>query len=71
MAILASGEDYSTGQTATQLILLNGPFVAPQLLNTNSAATLTSSSSTTIAHGTENTMLTLTGSNFQPGVAVT
>jgi hypothetical protein len=45
--------------------------VAPALLNQNSAAILSSSSKTTIAHGTGNTLLTLTGSNFLPGVAVT
>ncbi len=53
------------------LYLLRGPFVVPQLLNTNTAATLTSSSASTLTHGTGNTLLTLTGSNFVPGVAVT
>jgi trimeric autotransporter adhesin len=45
--------------------------VVPQLLNENSAATLTSSSASTVTKGSGNTMLTLTGSNFVPGVAVT
>jgi len=45
--------------------------VTPQLLNKNSAATLTSSSVTSISHGSGNTILTLTGSHFLPGVAVT
>jgi hypothetical protein len=46
--------------------------VTPQLLNMNaSAAALTSTSATTIPHGAGNTTLTLTGSNFLPGVAVT
>jgi hypothetical protein len=58
------------GQLGT-LTLLRGPFVIPQLLNTSSAATLTSSSVTSISHGSDNTILTLTGSNFRPGVAVT
>ncbi len=53
------------------IYLLRGPVVVPQLLNQNSAATLTSSSSTSITHGAGNTILTLTGSNFLPGVAVT
>ena len=39
-------------------------------MNQNSAAVLSSSSVTTIAHGSGNTLLTLTGSNFVPGVAV-
>jgi uncharacterized repeat protein (TIGR01451 family) len=62
IAILTSGG---------HIYLLRGPAVVPQLLNQNSAATLTSSSATTIAQGSGNTMLTLTGSNFVPGVAVT
>jgi hypothetical protein len=45
--------------------------VVPQLLYPNSAASLASSSLTTIAHGAGNTLLTLTGANFLPGVAVT
>jgi trimeric autotransporter adhesin len=53
------------------IYLLRGGFVVPGLLSTSSAATLTASSQATIAHGTGNTLLTLTGSNFQPGVAVT
>jgi len=53
-----------------RIYLLRGPVVTPQLLNQNTAATLTSSSSPTIAHGSGNTLLTLTGSNLVPGVAV-
>jgi len=53
------------------LYILRGAAVVPQLLNQNSAASLTSSSMTTIASGTGNTMLTLTGTHFIPGVAVT
>ena len=53
------------------MMLLRGPFVAPQELGASSVASLTSSSATTITHGSGNTMLTLTGSNFLPGVAVT
>lgn len=62
LAVLTSGG---------HVYLLRGAFVVPQLLNTNSAATLTSSSITSITHGAGNTLITLTGSNFVPGVAVT
>ena len=62
IAILTSGG---------HIYLLHGPVVAPELLNHNSAATLTSSSASTIAKGSGNTLLTLTGSNFVPGVAAT
>jgi hypothetical protein len=71
LALLSSGPDYTTNQTVSSVILLRGPFVTPQLLTANLAATLSSSSSNTIAHGSGNTLLTLTGSNFLPGVAVT
>jgi hypothetical protein len=53
------------------IYLLRGAAVVPQLLNQNTAATLASSSAPSIAHGASNTLLTLTGSNFVPGVAVT
>jgi hypothetical protein len=71
LALLTSTENYATNQTTTTLILLRGPFVAPQELGTATAASLTSSSATTITHGSGNTLLTLTGTNFLPGVAVT
>lgn len=70
-ALLSSSQNYSNNQTTTAVLLLRGPFVTPQLLATNAAATLTSSSTSTFTHGSGNTMLTLTGSNFLPGVAVT
>lgn len=60
VAILTSGG---------HIYLLRGAAVVPGLLNKNTAATLSSSS--TITHGSGNTLLTLTGSNFLPGVAVT
>jgi hypothetical protein len=56
--------------TGGHLYLLRGPLVAPQQLNQNTAAALSSSSATSIAHGAGNTLLTLTGSNFVHGVAV-
>ncbi len=66
------GRDGLAVLTSTgHLYLLRGPAVAPQLLSTNTAATLTSNSASTLTHGAGNTMLTLTGSNFLPGVAVT
>jgi hypothetical protein len=68
---LLSYDNFGVTPAVSELILLRGPFVAPQELGTNTAASLTSSSATTITHGSGNTMLTLTGSNFLPGVAVT
>jgi trimeric autotransporter adhesin len=68
---LLSYDNFGVNPPAVVMILLRGPFVAPQELGTNSAASLTSSSATTITHGSGNIMLTLTGSNFLPGVAVT
>jgi hypothetical protein len=52
------------------IYLLRGAAVVPQLLNQNSAATLSASSVSPVTHGAGNTLLTLTGSNFIPGVAV-
>jgi hypothetical protein len=54
-----------------RVYLMHGGLITPQLLTTASAAALTGSSATTIAAGSANTLLTLTGSNFVPGVAVT
>jgi trimeric autotransporter adhesin len=71
LALLSSTENYATNQTTTSLILLRGPFVAPQELGTAKVASLTGSSTTNITHGNGNTLLTLTGTNFLPGVAVT
>ena len=71
LALLSVPQNSISPQATAQLILLEGPFVTPQLLGANSAATLASSSTTSVTHGAGNTMLTLTGSNFAPGVAVT
>ncbi|MGA2217212.1 MAG: DUF11 domain-containing protein, partial [Terracidiphilus sp.] len=71
LALLAVADTQINSQAVTQILLLQGPFVTPQLLGTNSAASLTSSSASSITHGAGNTMLTLTGSNLLPGVAVT
>lgn len=71
LALLTSEEDYTTDQMVSTLLLLRGPFVAPQELGTAAAATLGSSSAASLTHGSGNTLLTLTGTNFLPGVAVT
>jgi uncharacterized repeat protein (TIGR01451 family) len=70
---LAMLSNDSIGQTTpvVQVLLLRGPFIAPQELSTSAAAGLTSSSVSSITHGAGNTLLTLTGTNFLPGVAVT
>ncbi len=62
LAVLTSGG---------HIYLLRGPVVVPQELDTNTAAILTASSASTFSHGAGNTLLTLTGSNFVPGTAVT
>jgi trimeric autotransporter adhesin len=71
LALLSLTENYATNQSVPVVMLLRGPFVTPQELSTSSAATLTASSSSSIAHGSGNTLLTLTGSNLLPGVAIT
>jgi hypothetical protein len=65
------GQDGLAALTSSgHLYLLRGAAVVPQLMNQNSAAVLSSSSVTTVAHGSGNTLVTLTGSNFVSGVAV-
>jgi hypothetical protein len=61
LAVLSSGGN---------VYLVRGGAIVPQLLNVNSAAILTGSSFASATAGTGNTLLTLTGSNFVPGVAV-
>lgn len=68
---LLSYDNFGTSPPAVVLMLLRGPFVTPQELTTNSAANLASSSAGTLTHGAGNTLLTITGSNFTPGMAVT
>jgi trimeric autotransporter adhesin len=70
LALITSSSIGANSQTPS-VILMRGPFVAPQELETGTAASLTGSSATTITHGSGNTVLTLTGANFLPGVAVT
>jgi hypothetical protein len=69
LALLSYG---SIGLTTPAVqVLLRGPFIALQELSVGTAATLSSSSASTIAHGSGSTTLTLTETNFLPGVAVT
>ena len=70
LALITSSSIGSNSQTPS-VLLLRGPFVVPQELKTAKATTLTGSSATSITHGSGNTLLTLTGTNFLPGVAVT
>jgi hypothetical protein len=56
--------------SAGQIAILRGPFVVPQLLNQNPAATLSGPSPSAITHGSGNIVLTITGSGFIPGAAV-
>src|SRR5207248_2186998 len=68
--LLRWGQDGLAALTSTgHIYLLRGPFVVPQLLNSNTAAVISSASALT--HGSGNTLLTITGSNLVPGVAVT
>jgi trimeric autotransporter adhesin len=60
LAVLTSGG---------HLYFMRGAFVVPGELSTNSAAAINTASSLT--HGAGNVLLTITGSNFLPGVAVT
>lgn len=68
---LLSNDSFGLSPTVSQLLLIRGPFVAPQELSINTAAVLTSTSASSITHGNGNTTITLTGSNFLPGVAIT
>ena len=55
------------GTTPAQILLIRGPFVLPSELNANPVPTLTSASQTSIAVGSGNMVLTLSGSGFLPG----
>jgi trimeric autotransporter adhesin len=70
MALLSVPNAEISPQAPAQLLLIEGPLVTPQLLQADTGATLTSNSAPTLTHGAGNTVLTLTGSNFLPGVAV-
>jgi hypothetical protein len=65
------GQDGLAILSATgKLYLVRGASIVPQLLKANSAATLTAASSISATAGSGNMLLTLTGTNFIPGVAV-
>jgi hypothetical protein len=53
-----------------QIMFVRGAFVVPGLLENNSAAVLGSVSTSSITHGSGNTVLTITGTGFVPGVAM-
>jgi trimeric autotransporter adhesin len=66
------GQDgFAALTTDGKLYLVRGAAIVPALLTQNSAAVINASSVSAVAHGSGNTLLTLTGSNFLPGVAVT
>jgi trimeric autotransporter adhesin len=71
MALLSVPNTEISPQATAQLLLIEGPLVTPQLMQTDTAAALSSSSESSVTHGAGNTILTLTGANFLPGVAVT
>lgn len=50
-----------------ELILLRGPFVLPQWFTANATPGLTSTNPTSVAHGSGNLILAVSGSNFVPG----
>jgi hypothetical protein len=60
-ALMSSGNIY----------LVRGAAVVPQLLQTSSPPVISGISSSSLVHGSGNIVLTLTGSNFLPGLAVT
>ncbi len=53
------------------LYLMRGGFVLPQLLSTGTTALFSGRSSPNLTHGSGNTLLTISGGNFLPGVAIT
>ncbi len=68
---MITSSSIGTNSLTPSILLLRGPFVVPQELGTSTAASLSGSSSATITHGSGNMLITLTGTNFLPGVAVT
>lgn len=53
-----------------RVYLMRGPAIVPQLLQPASAALPAETTPSSVTHGTGNLTLTITGSNFLPGVAV-
>jgi trimeric autotransporter adhesin len=56
--------------SAGQIAILRGPFVLPQLLNQNPAATLSGAAPSAVAHGSGNMVLAITGTGLIPGAEV-
>jgi hypothetical protein len=54
----------------SEIMLLRGPFVLPAEASTNAAPTLTSVGTGTVAIGSGNQTITVTGSSFLPGASV-
>lgn len=66
------GQDGLAILTSTgHIYLLRGAAIVPGLMGSNSAASLASVSSSQLSKGSGNTLLTVTGSGFAPGTAVT
>ncbi|MGO4516433.1 beta strand repeat-containing protein [Terriglobus sp. 2YAB30_2] len=70
--IIRWGQDGIAVLTSTgHIYLLRGAAIVPGLMTSGAAAaSLASASSTTLTKGSGNVLLTLTGANFAPGVAV-
>jgi hypothetical protein len=60
----------TTTSNTPQIFLLRGPFVVPAEATTNPAPTLSSTDQATIAVGSSNLYLTVTGTGFLPGAVV-
>jgi hypothetical protein len=60
----------TTTSNTPQIFLLRGPFVVPAEATTNPAPTLSSTGQATIAVGSSNLYLTVTGTGFLPGAVV-
>ena len=60
----------TTNSQTAQIFMLRGPFVLPAENASNSAPTLTTANQTTIAAGSGNLYLNVTGTGFLPGAVV-
>jgi len=68
IALLLSSNSGST--TTTQIMLLRGAFVLPAEASANSAPTLTAAGTGSLAVGSGNQLVTVTGTGFIPGASV-
>jgi hypothetical protein len=68
LAYILTGGLGSSGPS--QIMLLRGPFVLPAEASINAATTLTSVGTGTVAVGSGNQKITVTGSSFLPGASV-